>query len=275
MMKLDRYIGFTPLKRPNGNCSGNDIIYILGYEKIFLLNNDNSLPNREELESIGMDLRDLVCIGENKGKTYFCKRMPEVDTYNEALNIRDFRNTLNEEEFLILSRALSLLFFMEENKRCGRCGDHMIYKKDENDIAMICSQCNHTVWPKVSPAIIVAVTKGDKILLGHNRNFKEGVYSVIAGFMELGESFEDTVRREVLEETNIKVKNIKYFGSQMWPFPNSYMVGFTAEYLDGDIRVDNEEILDARWFTKDELPSVYRESVSIASNLIEWFKNKS
>ena len=100
------------------------------------------------------------------------------------------------------------------------------------------------------------------------------MYSLIAGFVEMGETFEDCVKREVYEETGIKVHNIKYFGSQPWPFPNSMMIGFTADYLEGEIIVDNEEILDAKWFSKDEIPGVYRKSISISSKLIEWFLNR-
>lgn len=107
----------------------------------------------------------------------------------------------------------------------------------------------------------------------YNKQFPERKYSVIAGFVEYGETFEECVKREVYEETGIRVKNIRYFGSQPWPFPNSMMVGFTAEYMEGELRPDGEEILFAGWFSKDEVRQKYRESFSIGSKLIEWFLN--
>jgi NAD+ diphosphatase len=122
----------------------------------------------------------------------------------------------------------------------------------------------------MSPAIIVAVVRGRTILLGHAARFPGAMYSVLAGFVEPGESLEDCVRREVKEETGVKVKDIRYFGSQPWPFPNSLMVGFTAEYAGGEITMDEKEIVDARWFTADSLPTI-PDKISIARKLIDWF----
>lgn len=273
---MEPYLSFTPLKKANERDRGRDVLYLVGYKKILVLEEDDNkyvVPSREYFEDMEMDLKDAICIGENDGITYFCKRLEEIDSYAEAIEFKEFRNAISEKEYSILSRALTLLFFIEENNRCGRCGGYMVYKKEDHDIAMVCSECNHAVWPKVSPAVIVAVTKEDKILLGHNRFFADGVYSLISGFMEMGESFEDTVKREVFEETGIKVSNIRYACSQMWPFPNSYMIGFTADYLDGEIKVDEDEIMDAKWFAKDEIPEVYAEDASIASVLMQDYIN--
>jgi NAD+ diphosphatase len=114
------------------------------------------------------------------------------------------------------------------------------------------------------------VSRGDKLLLARSPRFRENMYSVLAGFVEPGETLEETVEREVLEECGIRVKNIRYFGSQPWPFPHSLMIGFTAEYAGGEITIDGEEIIDAGWYSVDNLPQI-PDKISIARKLIDWF----
>ncbi len=135
-------------------------------------------------------------------------------------------------------------------------------------------QCNLTNYPRVSPAIIVAIIRDNQILLARNRRFKGGFFSVLAGFAEPGESLEECVAREVNEEVGIAVKNIRYFGSQPWPFPNSLMVGFIADYAGGRINVDKTEIIEAAWFSAQNLPPI-PPKISIARQLIDWFVETS
>jgi NAD+ diphosphatase len=116
--------------------------------------------------------------------------------------------------------------------------------------------------------MIVAVEKGDSILLARSPHFPPGIYSVPAGFVEPGESAEEAVKREVFEETNIRIRDVRYFGSQPWPFPNSLMLGFTAEYADGEIRLGDGEIEDAGWYRYDEMPNLFPGNVSIAQWLM-------
>ena len=144
-------------------------------------------------------------------------------------------------------------------------------KQDER--AKICQQCGLVNYPRVSPAIIVAVIKDDQILLARSGRFPGGFFSVLAGFVEPGESLEACVKREVFEETGIAVQNIRYFGSQPWPFPDSLMVGFTAEYAGGDIQIDGREIVAADWYSRDNLPNI-PPGISIARQLIDWFAEK-
>ena len=132
------------------------------------------------------------------------------------------------------------------------------------------TKCKLIKYPVIAPAIIVAVTKNDMILLARARRFRGDLYSVLAGFVEGGENLENCVKREIREEVGIEVKNIKYFGSQPWPFPNSLMVAFTAEYSKGEICIDQEELLDAGWYKTDKLPLI-PEKPSIARDLIDWF----
>ena len=133
--------------------------------------------------------------------------------------------------------------------------------------------CGHQSFPRISPAVIVLVERDNTCLLARSPRFQDGFYSVLAGFAEPGETLEETVAREVLEETGIEVKDIRYFGSQPWPFPDSLMIGFTASYAGGEIRVDGTEILVADWFPFDQLPKIPGR-ISIARRLIDWFVNK-
>ena len=161
-----------------------------------------------------------------------------------------------------------LLAWHRNHEYCGKCGKPTKDKEDER--AKICPECGLVNYPRLSPAIIVAVVREGKILLGHSPRFPKSIYSVLAGFVEPGERLEDCVKREVLEEVSISVKNIRYFGSQPWPFPDSLMVGFTAEYAGGEIQADGVEISHADWFAPDRLP-LLPPSISISRELIDWF----
>ena len=136
------------------------------------------------------------------------------------------------------------------------------------EMAMQCGTCSHRCYPRISPCIIVAIRDGERLLLAQGVRHKGGMYSTLAGFVESGESLEETVHREVFEEVGVRVKNLEYFSSQPWPFPHSLMVGFLAEYDGGDLVLDKNEILDAGWYTKDNLPLI-PPKFSIAGQLIE------
>ena len=134
---------------------------------------------------------------------------------------------------------------------------------------MICPSCGLAAYPRIAPAIIVLVRRGDRALLARNAKYPVPIYSTLAGFVDIGESLEETLAREVREEVGIEVTNIRYFGSQPWPLPHSLMIGFTAEWAGGEIRVDGEEITDAQWFAADDLPSLLPSHISIARRLID------
>jgi NAD+ diphosphatase len=178
---------------------------------------------------------------------------------------------LEEDLIWIAGRANQLVNWSQTHRHCGRCGQPTEDKTDER--AKTCPQCGLVNYPRLSPAIIVAVLKNDRILLGRNKRFKLPFYSVLAGFVEPGETLEECVRREIREEVNISVKNIRYFGSQPWPFPDSLMIAFVADYAGGEIRTDGLEIIDAAWFTKDNLPQI-PPKISIARQLIDWFVHR-
>lgn len=271
----DQYINFEPSKVPLYNNFNQDSMYLFKGDKLMVrIGEDKYLvPTKEEVDRSKIDIRFLQCLGAYNGINCYCGEVDRlIDEENYFfVDLKTYSRQLTKDSFLVSAKARLLLDYNRANERCGICGSLTTIKEEGNDRAICCTNCGHMVWPKTAPAIIVAVTKGDKLLLAHNKMFPEGMYSVVAGFVEMGETFEDCVKREVFEETGIKVHNIKYFGSQPWPFPNSMMIGFTAEYLEGEIKVDKEELTDAKWFTKEEIPGVYRRSISISTELIEWF----
>lgn len=172
----------------------------------------------------------------------------------------------NSDLFLIASRAKQLLWWDKSSHFCGFCGTKTV--RSEIERAKICPQCHHHFFPQVAPVIMVRITQGDKILLARSHHFTPGVYSVLAGFIEPGETAEEAVIREVREEVGLEIKNIVYFGSQPWPFPSNLMLGFTAEYASGSIKMDLKEIEDAQWFSFYELPTL-PQKISLARQLID------
>lgn len=154
-----------------------------------------------------------------------------------------------------LFRAYHLSQWRAESVFCGRCGERNGDAPDE--LARLCPSCGRREYPRISPAVIVLVTRGDgAALLAHNSKFRQGLYSLVAGFVEAGESLEATVAREVREEVGVEVGSIRYRASQPWPFPNSLMLAFTAEWVSGEPRPDGVEIADVQWFTPETIPEI-------------------
>jgi len=193
--------------------------------------------------------------------------LPDADNF-KFKDLRALFRSMDEDLIWVAGRANQLVDWSHTHQYCGICGQSTEDKMDER--AKICPQCGLVNYPRLSPAIIVAVVKDNQILLARNKRFKLPFYSVLAGFVEPGESLEECVRREIREEVGLTVKNIRYFGSQPWPFPNSLMIAFVAEHAGGDITIDGSEIMDAAWFSKDKLPQI-PPSISIARQLIDWF----
>ena len=184
--------------------------------------------------------------------------------------IRFFRTFPQSDISWISLVAFHLMNWYRHNLYCGLCGGENHPNSEER--ALVCSRCEATVYPKISPAIIVAILHEDKILLAHNSNFPGQWYSLVAGYVDVGESLEETVVREVREEVGLEVKNIRYYKSQPWPFSESMMIGFFAEAVTPKgISVDNKEITHAEWYKRGHLPN-HPPTISIAGEMIECFE---
>ncbi|MEM1114046.1 MAG: NAD(+) diphosphatase [Pseudomonadota bacterium] len=172
---------------------------------------------------------------------------------------------VEEPLFALAGRASQLLSWERDHQFCGRCGSPM--EADGGERAMHCPSCGFINYPRIAPCIITLVTRGEEMLLARAANFPIEMYSTLAGFIEAGENAEECLAREVQEEVGIEVGGLRYFQSQSWPFPNQLMLGFFAEYRSGEIKVDGEEIIDAGWYTADNLPTV-PPPASISGQLI-------
>ena len=169
------------------------------------------------------------------------------------------------ELYLKAGKCAELLYWDQNTRFCGICGGTM---KFHTDISKRCEHCGKEVWPQLATAIIVRITRDDEILMARARNFRGDFYGLIAGFVETGETLEEAVVREVHEETGLEIKDIRYFGSQPWPYPSGLMVGFTAHYAGGQIHVQREELKNVAWFHRDHLPKL-PEKLSIARQLVD------
>jgi NAD+ diphosphatase len=180
--------------------------------------------------------------------------------------LRSLFGTLADDKVAIAGRGLQLLQWDRTHQFCGACATQT--ERVASERARRCPNCGLSAYPRISPAMMCLVTRGEEILLARNVNFPAGRYSALAGFLEAGESIEDAVHREVFEEVGIRVKNLCYFASQSWPFPHSLMIAFTAEYESGELKPNGEEIAEAAWFAPDRLPQL-PPRVSIARALID------
>lgn len=206
----------------------------------------------------------------------FAVELPEAVEVPKGMvfhGLRQLYGDLDENLLWIGGRGIQIVNWHRDHQFCGRCGKPTEAHPGER--ARACPDCNMMFFPRLSPAVIILIQKGDEFLLARNHRFPPGLYSIIAGFVEAGETLEETVVREIREEVGIEVKNIRYFGSQPWPFPNSLMFGFTAEYAGGEIRLAEDEIADANWYTRarDGLPDL-PDGLSISGKLINWFLEK-
>lgn len=228
---------------------------------------DNSVPLMKQ-ENIDLKLDFQLYIG-----TYKQKEVIVANTNNE---IEDFHNLfevydIDYEDFQMASRAVLVRDWYKSHQYCGSCGTKTVI--DKKDMMLICPECGQMHYPRIAPAIIVTINNDGKLLMAKHSYHKTSGYALIAGFVEAGESIEEAVRREVKEEVGIEITNIQYVKSQPWPFPNSLMLGFTADYDGGEISVDGDEIIDAKWFKPEEI-EIPSSTISISSWLIRnYIKN--
>ena len=204
-------------------------------------------------------------VGEYQGQAYYTVELDSVPSGFETIRLWDLLNT---ESFLfnVAGRAMQLLAWEKTHQFCGFCATKT--EKSDADWSRKCPNCGQTYYPRLSPCVIMAIRRGDQILLAQRPGSTHKMYTVLAGFVEPGESAEHCVMREVKEEVGIKVKNIRYFGSQPWPFPGQLMLGFIADYDSGKIDPDLDEVQNASWFDYRNLPE-HPSLNTISGRLIE------
>ena len=230
-----------------------------------------AIPRLFDFRELGLSGIREQYLGTLDGVHCYSVELPEDTRAPEGMKFVDLRQAyseMSEECFALVNKAVQVMEWDRTNQFCSRCGKKTLQKPGER--GKVCPDCGELFYPRISPAVIVLIRKGHEVLLARSPNFSSNVYSLIAGFIEPGESAEAAVIREIKEEVGIEVKNIKYFGTQAWPFPNSLMIGFTAEYSSGDIQPDGFEIEDAKWFSAENLPSLPGK-ISIARKLIDKF----
>ena len=285
---------FMPLVRPpQKDENSSSLCFAFKNRELLLIGNegDYRLPSMKEMDELDYtgirtqylgELKEISCYSmeldgskysENlmSGDPFETQSAADVCKLSEStcfVGLRELNGILEENLAMLAGKAVHIMEWDKNTLYCGRCGSETALKEEER--AKQCPECGFTSFPKISPAIIVLIEKENKVLLARSPHFPQGRYSIIAGFVEPGESIEQAVVREVMEEVGVNVRNVRYFGSQPWPFPDSLMIGFTAEHAEGEIKVDGVEIEDAGWFRADEIPNV-PGTFSISGQLIRYF----
>ena len=226
--------------------------------------NLDDLPLTESLVASKVDMGEY-----QSSPCYLVELKQQLDIgFGEYTDLRSLLGRIDDRLFDMAGRAFQLSLFYKTHQFCGQCGQKM--QAIDWEVAMQCYPCKHRCYPRVSPCIIVGIRKENKILLAlHRRHQKSNnqVYTVLAGFTEAGETLENCVEREVFEESGIKITNLEYVTSQPWPFPHSLMMGYTADYLSGDIKIDPRELCSADWYDINDLPRLPNEG-TLARKLI-------
>ena len=229
------------------------------------------VPSGDEWAGLRLPTEEPHVVGDLAGTAVWAVALAVDADPPEGMTFQGLRRlwgALDEEVWKLAGRAVQIVEWDRNHRYCGRCGT--VTERQPDELARVCPRCGLQHFPRISPAVIVRIERGDRLLLARSPHFAPGVYSTIAGFVEPGESLEDTVVREVREEVGVEVRNVRYFGSQPWPFPNSLMIGFVADWASGEIRPQAGEIEDAGWFGLDALPGLPSQ-LSIARALIDDF----
>jgi NAD+ diphosphatase len=249
----------------------------------FAFSGDRLLVRAADDQASVVDYATLAQLGVAFDEGHYLGRLDDLDCYavdvDTALELpsdvgveglRALYGRLPDELYAVAGRAVQILLWDQTHHFCGRCGQPTV--NAPADRAKLCPQCGLLSFPRLSPAVIMLIQRGeDELLLARNRAFADGFYSVLAGFVEPGESLEEAVAREVREEVGLEIRDIRYFGSQPWPFPHQLMIGFTAHYASGQISLQADEIVEANWYSRrGELPRLPGK-LSIARRLIDWF----
>lgn len=230
-----------------------------------IVHEDGSELTKEDIDVLKVQSKDAFTEESNEIGVLGMIQGDTLPKGYKWVTIRQTFATYTQEECFYLARAKALIEWRNNTVFCGKCGAKLNDHKEMT--AKVCPNCNNIIFPRIEPCVIVLIKKGDEILLARHVQRNQNIYACIAGFMEAGETAEQAVEREIMEETGIHVKNIKYFGSQSWPFPAQMMLAFTADYDYGELHLQQEEIADAKWFRRNDCPASPQPG-SIAYRLI-------
>jgi NAD+ diphosphatase len=240
--------------------------------EVLVLGDDGmvTVPRVGELGELGLEPLRAHYLGSLSGTDCYSAELAEGLEPPKGSSFRPLRSlfgVLADELFAVAGRAAQIVEWDRTHQFCGRCGQRT--EPSPGERARRCPDCGLIAFPRLSPAIIVLIERGEEFLLGRSHGWAPGTYSALAGFVEPGESLEEAVEREIDEEVGIRIRDVRYFGSQPWPYPHSLMIGFRAAYEGGELRVDENELEDARWFTPERLPDALPGKLSIARRLID------
>jgi len=259
---------FVPLHAPQAGA--HEHIFVFRGGALLVRESDSALPDEAACRALGVPLeqsRAVGMLGEHYCRAVWVEAgAAEPDGGFAFRPLRSLFGVLDEHVAAVAGRAFQIAEWARTHRFCGACGGAMEPLAGER--CMRCTRCGHAAYPRISPAMMVLVKKGDAILLARNVAAPNGRFSALAGFLEAGESVEDAVHREVYEEVGLRVRDLRYFGSQSWPFPHSLMIAFTAEWDGGEIAVDGQEIVEARWFGPGDALPPFAVGVSISGELI-------
>ena len=266
---------FQPANRPPESYEGGlHIVFQRGELVSDMRSAEPCLIEKRQLELSGWQERQRLFLGFWRDQACFAVEIAVGDELDpmqyQRGNLYQVLGRIDDQLFALAGRASQLLAWERDHKYCGRCGELM--RMDVDERAMCCDPCGTVNYPRIAPCIIVLITRGEELLLARNANFPRPMYSTLAGFIEAGESAEETLVREVREEVGVEVGKLRYFQSQSWPFPSQLMLGYFAEYAGGDIVCDKKEIADAQWFHYRDLPMIPPTS-SISGQLIQHYIN--
>jgi NAD+ diphosphatase len=269
------YKRYTPEFTPNKEINETAYWFLFNSSELLVeLNNQQvKIPFTNNLEELKIIPLRFQYLGTFKGHPCYSGELSSGEV-PEGMVLKDLRSlyeVIDEDLYLLAGRASQIVNWDRNHQFCGQCGAATITKEDE--MAKLCPECGFTSFTRLSPAVITAIIRDGKLLMALHTRTPGNMYGLIAGFVEPGETLTEAVQRETMEEVGLKVKNIQFFGSQPWPYPNSLMIGFTADYDSGEIEVDGKEIIDAQWFGADEIPTAPSQ-ISIAGELIQWYLEK-
>lgn len=248
--------------------------FVFQNEEILLDSTSTSfkIPKFSDINSLNLNVAQKCYLGMYGNIPCFTAQVSQIPVTSLPFGMKfhavrqSYAIIDNEEIFLIVTRAMQILHWDRRTQFCGCCGEKT--KSSDTELSKICTHCKALFFTQLSPVVLILIWRKGEILLGRSPDFMPGIYSIFSGFVEAGETLEQSVTREAKEEVGICIKNINYFSSQSWPFPSNLMLGFIAEYDSGDIQIDTDELEDAQWYSIKKLPNL-PSKISLSRRMID------